>query len=189
VALAPGTRLRAYEIVTLPGQGGMGEVYRARDARRGRDVAIKVLPSDGTADRDRLARFEREAQVLVSLNDPNIAHVHGIDDSSGAPALVMELVEGPALADRIAKGAIPLDEGVPIAKQITEALTAHEQRILHRDLKPANIKTRSDGTMKLLDFGLDGQRFLFAAPQRLTPDVITMVVNWQAALRDRGAAR
>jgi serine/threonine-protein kinase len=155
VAFARGTRLGVYEILTLIGEGGMGEVYRARDTRLGRDVAIKVLPSDVTADRDRRTRFEREAHVLASLNHPNIAHIHGIDDSSGAPALVMELVEGPTLADRIAKGPIPLDEALPIAKQIAEALeTAHEQGIIHRDLKPANIKVRPDGTVKVLDFGL-----------------------------------
>jgi serine/threonine-protein kinase len=153
--LAAGTRLGAYEILSLIGSGGMGEVYRARDSRLGRDVAIKVLPADVAADHDRLARFEREAQVLASLNHPNIAQIHGVDDSSGAPALVMELVEGPTLADRIAKGPIPLDEALPIAKQIAEALeAAHEQGIIHRDLKPANIKVRPDGTVKVLDFGL-----------------------------------
>jgi len=110
VALSPGTRLGAYEILSLIGQGGMGEVYRARDSRLNRDVAIKVLPADVTADHDRLTRFEREAQVLASLNHTNIAQIHGIDDSSGTPALVMELVEGPTLADRIAQGPIPLDE-------------------------------------------------------------------------------
>jgi serine/threonine-protein kinase len=155
VALAPGTRLGAYEIQSLIGSGGMGEVYRARDSRLNRDVAIKVLPSEVAADRDRLARFEREAQVLASLNHPNIANIYGVDDSSGTPALVMELVEGPTLADRIAKGPIPLDEALPIATQIAEALAAaHEQGIIHRDLKPANIKVRADGTVKLLDFGL-----------------------------------
>src|SRR6516164_9324631 len=155
VALAPGTRLGAYDIVALIGSGGMGEVYRARDSRLNRDVAIKVLPADVAADHDRLARFEREAHVLASLNHPNIAQIHGVDDSSGTPALVMELVEGPTLADRIAKGPIPLDEALPIAKQIAEALeAAHEQGIIHRDLKPANIKVRSDGTVKVLDFGL-----------------------------------
>jgi serine/threonine-protein kinase len=155
VALAPGTRLGAYEILSLIGSGGMGEVYRATDTKLHRDVAIKVLPSDVAADHDRLARFEREAQVLASLNHPNIAHIHGIEDSSGTPALVMELVEGPTLADRIAKGPIPLDEALPIAKQIAEALeAAHEQGIIHRDLKPANIKVRPDGTVKVLDFGL-----------------------------------
>jgi len=133
----------------------MGEVYRARDSRLNRDVAIKVLPTDVAADHDRLARFEREAQVLASLNHPNIAQIHGVDDSSGTPALVMELVEGPTLADRIAKGPIPLDEALPTAKQIAEALeAAHEQGIIHRDLKPANIKVRADGTVKVLDFGL-----------------------------------
>jgi serine/threonine-protein kinase len=133
----------------------MGEVYRARDGRLGRDVAIKILPTDVAADPDRLARFEREAQVLASLNHPNIAHIHGIEDSTGTPALVMELVEGPTLADRIVKGPIPFDEALPIAKQIAQALeAAHEQGIIHRDLKPANIKVRSDGTVKLLDFGL-----------------------------------
>jgi serine/threonine protein kinase len=155
VALASGTRLGAYEILTLIGTGGMGEVYRARDSRLGRDVAIKILPSDIAADPDRLARFEREAHLLASLSHPNIAHIHGIDDSAGAPALVMELVDGPTLADRIAKGPIPLDEALPIAKQIAEALeAAHEQGIIHRDLKPANIKVRADGTAKVLDFGL-----------------------------------
>jgi Tol biopolymer transport system component len=120
-----------------------------------REVAIKVLPSDVVGDHDRLARFEREAQVLASVNHPNIAQIHGVDDSSGTPALVMELVEGPTLADRIAKVPIPLDEALPIAKQIAEALeAAHEQGIIHRDLKPANIKVRSDGTVKVLDFGL-----------------------------------
>ena len=133
----------------------MGEVYRARDARLARDVAIKVLPSEVAADPDRLARFEREAQVLASLNHPNIAHIHGVDDSSGVLALVMELVEGQTLADRIAKGPLPLDEALPIAKQIAEALeAAHEQGIIHRDLKPANVKVRPDGAVKVLDFGL-----------------------------------
>src|SRR6516164_3099879 len=155
MALAPGSRLGAYEILSLIGSGGMGEVYRARDSRLNRDVAIKVLPTDVAADHDRLARFEREAQVLASLNHPNIAQIHGVDDSSGTPALVMELVDGPTLADRIAKGPIPLDEALPIAKQIAEALeAAHELGIIHRDLKPANIKVRPDGTVKVLDFGL-----------------------------------
>jgi serine/threonine-protein kinase len=154
LGLGPGTRLGAYEIVALIGSGGMGEVYRARDSRLNRDVAIKVLPAD-VADHDRLARFEREAQVLASLNHPNIANIYGVDDSSGTPALVMELVEGPTLADHIAHGPFTLDEALPIAKQIAEALeTAHEQGIIHRDLKPANIKVRPDGTVKVLDFGL-----------------------------------
>ena len=155
MALTPGTRLGAYDIVALIGSGGMGEVYRARDSRLNRDVAIKVLPADVAADHDRVSRFEREAQVLASLNHPNIANIYGVDDSSGAPALVMELVEGPTLGDRIAKGPIPFDETLPIAKQIVEALeAAHDLGIIHRDLKPANIKVRPDGTVKVLDFGL-----------------------------------
>ncbi len=133
----------------------MGEVYRATDTTLGRQVAIKVLPDSLAADADRIARFEREAKTLASLNHPNIAHIYGFEKSSGVHALVMELVEGPTLADRIAQGAIPIDEALPIAKQIAEALeAAHEQGIIHRDLKPANLKVREDGTVKVLDFGL-----------------------------------
>ena len=153
--LSPGTRLGVYEILTLIGSGGMGEVYRARDARLSRDVAIKVLPTEVAADPDRLARFEREAQILASLNHPHIAHIYGVDDSAGVPALIMELVDGPTLAERIAKGPIPLNEAVPIANQIAEALeAAHQQGITHRDLKPSNVKVRPDGAVKILDFGL-----------------------------------
>src|SRR6266705_4953344 len=153
--LTVGDRLGPYEVLALIGQGGMGEVYRARDTRLARDVAIKVLPAMFASDPDRMARFEREARVLASLNHSNIAILHGLEESDGVRALVMELVEGPTLADRIAHGAIPLDEALPIAKQIAEALeAAHEQGIIHRDLKPANIKVRSDGTVKVLDFGL-----------------------------------
>src|SRR5215471_8455252 len=155
MALAPGTRVGPYEILAPVGEGGMGEVYLARDTKLQRDVAIKVLPDLFANDSERLARFKREAQVLASLNHPNIAHIHGLEDSDGIHALVMELVEGPTLADRIAKGPIPLDEALPIAKQTAEALeAAHEQGIIHRDLKPANIKVREDGTVKVLDFGL-----------------------------------
>jgi serine/threonine protein kinase len=133
----------------------MGEVYRARDTKLSRDVAIKVLPENVATDPERLARFHREAQVLASLNHPNIAHIYGFEDADGTHALVMELVEGSTLADRIAQGPIPLNEALPIARQIAEALeTAHEQGIIHRDLKPANIKVREDGTVKVLDFGL-----------------------------------
>src|SRR5262245_43824432 len=133
----------------------MGEVYRARDTNLDRQVAIKILPVAFAQDPERLARFEREAKTLASLNHPNIAIVHGLERADGVRALVMELVEGPTLADRIAHGAIPLDEALPIAKQIAEALeTAHEQGIIHRDLKPANIKVRPDGMVKVLDFGL-----------------------------------
>ena len=139
----------------MVGAGGMGEVYRARDTRLKRDVAIKVLPERVSTDPERLARFEREAQTLASLNHPHIAAIHGIEESNGTRALVMELVEGPTLAERIAQGPIPFDEALPIAKQIAEALeAAHEAGIIHRDLKPANIKVRPDGTVKVLDFGL-----------------------------------
>jgi len=155
LTLNPGTRLGPYEIVALLGVGGMGEVYRATDTNLKRQVAIKVLPESVAADADRLARFQREAEILAALNHPNIAHIHGLEKSDGTVALVMEMVEGPTLADRVAKGAIPIDEALPIARQIAEALeAAHEQGIIHRDLKPANIKTRDDDTVKVLDFGL-----------------------------------
>ena len=150
-----GQRIGSYQISARIGAGGMGEVYRARDPKLNRDVAIKVLLPDVARDPDRLARFGREAQVLASLNHPNIGQIHGLDDADGLPALVMELVEGPTLADRITRAAIPFDEVLTIAKQIAEALqAAHEQGIVHRDLKPANIKIREDGTVKVLDFGL-----------------------------------
>jgi serine/threonine protein kinase len=155
MSLAAGTRLGPYEIVAPIGVGGMGEVYRARDSKLNRDVAIKVLPASVGQDPERLARFKREAQVLASLNHPNIAHIHGFEDGGDTHALVMELVEGPTLADRIAQGPIPLVEALPIAKQIAEAMeAAHEQGVIHRDLKPSNIKVREDGTVKVLDFGL-----------------------------------
>jgi serine/threonine protein kinase/Tol biopolymer transport system component len=158
--LGPGARLGPYEVVSALGAGGMGEVYRARDTRLKREVALKILPTSFAADPDRLARFQREAEVLASLNHPNIAAIYGLEEgpAEAGPhvrALVMELVEGETLADRIARGAIPVDEALPIAKQIAEALeAAHEQGIIHRDLKPANIKLRPDGTVKVLDFGL-----------------------------------
>jgi serine/threonine protein kinase len=155
MALPPGTKLGSYEVVALIGAGGMGEVYRARDTRLDRDVAIKVLPASVSADPERLARFDREARTLAALNHPHIAHIHGVEESAGVHALVMELVEGEDLSRRIARGAIPLDEALPMARQIAEALeAAHEQGIVHRDLKPANIKVREDGTVKVLDFGL-----------------------------------
>ena len=149
--LTPGTRLGPYEIVSAIGAGGMGEVYRARDTRLNRDVAIKILPEAFAADADRVARFQREAQVLASLNHPHIASIYGVEEG----ALILELVDGLTLADRIAQGPIPLDEALPMALQIAEALeAAHEHGIIHRDLKPANIKLTSDGTVKVLDFGL-----------------------------------
>src|SRR5262245_35528404 len=133
----------------------MGEVYRARDTKLGREVADKVLPASLTSDPERLARFSREAQVLASLNHPNIAAIYHVEEAGAAPAIVMELVEGETLAEQIARGPLPLDVALPIAKQITDALeAAHEQGIIHRDLKPANIKVRDDGTVKVLDFGL-----------------------------------
>jgi Protein kinase domain len=148
-------RLGVYEVTAQIGEGGMGAVYRATDTSLGRQVAIKVLPDAFAADPDRLARFEREAKTLASLNHPHIAGVYGFEKSAGHCALVMELVEGEDLSQRIARGAIPLDEALPIAKQIAAALEeAHEHGIIHRDLKPANIKVRSDGTVKVLDFGL-----------------------------------
>ena len=155
MALEVGSRLAHYDVTALIGEGGMGQVYRATDTQLGRDVALKILPDAFAADPDRLARFQREAQVLASLNHPNIAQIHGIEKSDDTQALVLELVEGPTLADRIATGPIPLDEALPIAKQIAEALeAAHEAGVIHRDLKPANIKVREDGTVKVLDFGL-----------------------------------
>jgi len=153
--LSPGARIGPYEVTGTLGAGGMGEVYRARDTKLGRDVALKVLPEAFTSDPDRLARFEREAKVLASLNHPHIAHIYELEETDGRKALVLELVDGPTLADRIAQGPIPLDEALPIAKQIAEALeAAHEQGIIHRDLKPANVKVRPDGAVKVLDFGL-----------------------------------
>jgi len=155
MALAPGVRLGSYEVIALIGEGGMGKVWRAHHAALKRDDALKVLPDAFASDPDRLVRFRREAQVLASLNHPNIAHVYGLEQSDGVQALVMELVDGPTLADRIAQGPIPVDEALPIAKQIAEALeAAHEQGIIHRDLKPANVKVRPDGVVKVLDFGL-----------------------------------
>ena len=155
MGLTAGTRLGPYDILAAIGAGGMGEVYRARDRKLDRDVAIKILPEALAADPERIARFEREAKTLAALNHPNIAHIYGVEESDGVRALVMELVEGPTLADRIARGPIPLDEALPIAKQIAEALeAAHELGVIHRDLKPANVKVRDDGTVKVLDFGL-----------------------------------
>ena len=175
--LSPGTKLGPYEVVGALGAGGMGEVYRARDTKLNRDVALKILPEVFARDAERMARFRREAQVLPSLNHPNIATIYGLEESNGNSALVMELVEGPTLADMIgvAQGspsgpaafpverpqrqkagvALHIDETLQIAKQIADGLEyAHERGIIHRDLKPANVKVRPDGTVKVLDFGL-----------------------------------
>ena len=155
MALSPGIRLGHYHVTALIGEGGMGQVWQATDTQLGREVALKILPDAFAADPDRLARFKREAQILASLNHPNIAAIYGIEESDDTRALVLELVEGPTLADRISKGPIPLDDALPIARQIAEALeAAHEAGVIHRDLKPANIKVREDGTVKVLDFGL-----------------------------------
>ncbi|MGH9314929.1 MAG: serine/threonine-protein kinase, partial [Vicinamibacterales bacterium] len=181
--LSDGTRLGSYEILAALGAGGMGEVYRAIDTRLGRDVALKVLPELFAGDPERMARFAREAKVLASLNHPHIAAIYGLEDAGGVRALVLELVEGPTLAEVIAIGGVApsrslpgvsgpsasegwqaagvgprgilIEDSLPIAKQIAEALeAAHEQGIIHRDLKPSNIKLRPDGTVKVLDFGL-----------------------------------
>jgi Tol biopolymer transport system component len=155
MALAAGARLGPYEILSAIGAGGMGEVYRARDTKLDRDVAIKVLPELFVSDPERVARFQREAKTLASLNHPHIGGIYGLEDTDGVHALVLELVEGPTLADRIAQGPNPLEDALPIGRQIAEALeAAHEAGIVHRDLKPANIKLRPDGTVKVLDFGL-----------------------------------
>jgi hypothetical protein len=155
VALTPGTRIGSFEITGQIGAGGMGEVYRATDTNLGRQVAIKVLPDAVASDGEWLARFDREARTLAALNPPHIAQIHGLEKSDGRTALVMELVEGPTLADQIADGPLPVDDTLAIARQIAEALeAAHEQGIVHRDLKPANVKIRPDGTVKVLDFGL-----------------------------------
>jgi eukaryotic-like serine/threonine-protein kinase len=153
--LTPGHRVGPYEIVAPLGAGAMGEVYRAHDTTLNRDVALKVLPELFAVDADRLARFTREAHVLASLNHPNIATIYGLEESNGTQALVLELVEGPTLADRIARGPLALDEALTIARQIADALeAAHEKGIIHRDLKPANIKIAGNGVVKVLDFGL-----------------------------------
>ncbi len=153
--LIPGTRIGPYEIASPLGAGGMGEVFRARDTKLNRDVAIKVLPAAFAQDSERVARFRREAQVLASLNHPNIAAIHGLEESDGVLALALELVEGEDLAERLTRGATPVDESIAVAKQIAEGLeAAHEKGIVHRDLKPANLKLTKDGTVKILDFGL-----------------------------------
>ena len=150
-----GTKIGPFEVLGKLGEGGMGEVYRATDSHLKRSVAIKVLPASVAGDADRLARFQREAEVLAALNHPNIAAIYGLEKTPDLTALVMELVEGEDLSAQIARGPIPLAEALPIARQLAAALeAAHEQGIIHRDLKPANVKVRVDGTVKILDFGL-----------------------------------
>src|SRR6202165_79567 len=156
MAILPGRRLGPYEILSAIGAGGMGEVYQAHDTKLGRDVAIKVLPEAFAHDADRLSRFQREAKMLASLNHPNIATIHGLEHSDGTHYLVMELVPGDTLQQRVKRdGPVPIAEGLAIAKQIDEALeAAHEKGIIHRDLKPANVKVTPEGKVKVLDFGL-----------------------------------
>src|SRR5262245_9356193 len=155
MSLNGGDRLGPYQVIAKIGQGGIGEVYRARDTKLDRDVALKILPPAFAKDPDRLARFQREAKTLASLNHPHIAQIYGLEEHEGSVALAMEFVEGEDLAHRLERGAIPVDEALAIARQVGEALeAAHAQGIIHRDLKPANIKVRSDGAVKVLDFGL-----------------------------------
>jgi eukaryotic-like serine/threonine-protein kinase len=182
MALTAGARVGAYEVVGLLGAGGMGEVYRARDNKLRRDVAIKILPELSALDPERLARFEREAQVLASLNHRHIAAIYGFEDS-GTGAIVMELVDGPTLADRIAQGPIPIAEALGIAEQIASALdAAHEKGIVHRDLKPANVKLTTDGTVKVLDFGLAKALAAESAPPHLSHSPTVTVAGTRAGV-------
>jgi eukaryotic-like serine/threonine-protein kinase len=171
MGLTSGTKLGPYEILVPLGAGGMGEVYRARDSKLNRDVALKILPARFTDDAERMARFRREAQVLASLNHPNIGSIYGLEESNNLRVLVLELVEGPTLADRIIESGsgIPLEEALVVARQIAEALAyAHEKGVTHRDLKPANIKITPEGNVKVLDFGLakvlQGDKYLDSDP-------------------------
>jgi hypothetical protein len=190
--LSPGTRIGPYEVIEPLGAGGMGEVYRARDARLKRDVALKILPDSLATDADRLARMEREAQVLASLNHPHIAAIHGVEESNGTRALVLELVEGETLADRIARGPIPVAEALPIARQIAEALAAaHDHGVIHRDIKPANIKITLDDRVKVLDFGLaklaDPIERAGGRDQSLSPTITSPVLTGVGVLLGTGA--
>jgi len=163
-----GQALSHYRITAALGAGGMGEVYRATDTNLGRDVAIKVLPPEVAQDPERLGRFKREAHLLAALNHPNIAAIHGLEEADGKPFLVLELVEGQDLKERLEKGPIPVDEALEIAEQVAEALEeAHDKGIVHRDLKPANVKLTPDGKVKVLDFGL--RKIHRVPPHRAAP--------------------
>src|SRR5262245_49805015 len=155
MGITVGQNVGSYSVLSLLGRGGMGEVYRARDTELQRDVALKLLPDVFASDPERLARFQREAQVLAALNHPNIAQIYGLENADASRCIVMELVEGETLQERLKRGVIPVEEALAIAKQIAEALeAAHEKGIIHRDLKPANVKITPDGRAKVLDFGL-----------------------------------
>ncbi len=175
-----GTKFGTYEIVEASGAGGMGEVYRATDSRLKRDIAIKVLPDAFSLDAESIARFQREAEVLASLNHPHIAAIYDLGSFGGSRFLIREFVEGDTLGDRIARGAIPLNEALSIASQIAEALeaAAHEKGVIHRDLKPANIKVTIDGNVKVLD-AQDGQRFLINA-EEISTAPLTVILNRRA---------
>src|SRR5262245_24511539 len=155
MSLEIGQQISSYEIKALLGRGGMGEVYRARDSKLKRDVAIKILPEEFSRDQDRISRFQREAEVLASLNHTNIGTIYDLQEANGSRFLIMELVEGETLAERIQRGPLPVDEALQIAKSICDALeAAHEKGVIHRDLKPSNVKIMPDGKVKVLDFGL-----------------------------------
>ena len=178
-----GRRLGSFTIQSLLGAGGMGEVYRARDSRLDRDVAIKILPEVWLVDPDRRTRFDREARLLAALNHPHVGAIYGVEDVDGVRALVLELVEGPTLAERLERGALPLKEALTIASQIAEALdAAHQSGIVHRDLKPANIKIRHDGHVKVLDFGLAKIAGDESAPDRSVAATATVATRHGAVL-------
>ncbi len=178
MTLSSGTQLGPYEILSPLGAGGMGEVYRAKDTRLDREVAIKVMTDTFARDPERVARFQREAKVLASLNHPNIAAIHGFEESDGKRFLVLELVEGDTLAERLRGGAMPVDESLAVCKQMAEALeAAHERGVIHRDLKPANVKVTPDGVVKVLDFGL--AKALTEEPTESAPaDSPTITANY-----------